>query len=55
MEWWNVVQNGKDHRAHSGEREKETYGSHEETAARAVGNALVDYRAEGRALQQEQQ
>jgi hypothetical protein len=55
MEWWDIVQNGKDHRTDSGEGQKETYRRHEETAPRPVGDALVDHPAQGRSLSQQQQ
>jgi len=53
MERRNVVQNREDYGAHSSEGQKETYGGYEETTPWAVGNALMNYRAERRALQQE--
>jgi hypothetical protein len=42
MERRNMVQDGEDYGANSGERQEEAYGGYEETAARAIGNAFVD-------------
>ncbi len=54
MKGRNVVQDGEDYGADSGERQEETYGSHKKTAARPVGDAFVDRFAQGRAVAQEQ-
>jgi hypothetical protein len=51
----NLVQDGEDYGADSGEGQKETYGGYEETAAGAVWDAFVDSLAQGRAVGQEQQ
>jgi len=55
MERRNVVQDGEDYRADSGKRQEEAYGSYEETAMRAVGQAFVDGLAQGRAVAHEHQ
>src|SRR5580704_241592 len=55
MKWGNLVQDGEDYGADSGEGEKETYTRHEEPAARLIRNALVDCLAERRALGHEHQ
>jgi hypothetical protein len=55
MERWNLVQDGKDYGADSGERQEETYRGYEEASARAIGDAFVDSLGQGRALRYEQQ
>jgi hypothetical protein len=42
MKGRNVVQDSEDYCADSGERQEETYRGYEETAARAIGDAVVD-------------
>jgi hypothetical protein len=55
MKGRNVVQDGEDYGADSGKRQEEADGRHEETAVRAVGQAIVDGLAERRAVAQEHQ
>jgi hypothetical protein len=55
MKGRNLMQDGEDYCADSGERQEETYGGYEQTTARSIGDAFVDSLAQRRAIGQEQQ
>ena len=46
VKWRNLVADAKHHSAHDGEGEKKAHGCDKEAAARAIGNAFVQERAE---------
>jgi hypothetical protein len=53
MKGWNLMKNGKDNRADSGEGEEEADPGHEYPPTRPIRNALVNNRTERRALEQQ--